>query len=831
MGNVFSDIADAAHRLLVGPGGAPTEIAAAMQQEFDAIYIDEFQDTDRRQDDIFRALSNGKNRFLVGDVKQSIYRFRSADTDIFNAYRSNFAPIGEAAPGQGATIFMSDCFRCDRHVVDFSNAVSGYLFRRMAPDMHYAKEDDLVFHKTNLPEGHVPKKCRLLLIDYQTNVQKSANTVKRPEAQMICREIRRLHDEEKKADGQPLMWKDIAVFARADSSLRPVADALAAAGIPVNDTTKKNPFENPEVLCVISLLSVIDNPQKDIHLAAVLRSPLFGFTLSDLVTMRNAADRSLSLFEAMRETAKKDDDLGARCRRVLQDLTAWREKARQLPVDKLLRYLYRNTLLYGFTGGDTAAKGYDRRNNLQRLYEYARQFESGGFRGLFQFIRYIEGVMESGQTVKEDHAAADAVTLSTVHGAKGLEYPVCFLVDTGNVKTMECIDAGRDCLIDKKTGVTFRIPNAGAFSRAETFARSVAALAYKRDELEEETRILYVAMTRAQEQLIVTGTVSGSLQKRLEQGRNLDPLTDGAHTYLKWIALALGGFESKPYCDVEHTDAATLTAFTPEATATDEAAGNATAGDTAKTLRERFDYVYPYEHLTRLPAKLSVSRLSPTVLDVYDGDAATTVEADAENLLRTFEKAPLFGVAKAADAAERGTATHEFLQFCDFERAAKEGVAAELTRLTEAGYLPDTAADEVWQTELTAFFGSRFYADLREARDVHRETRFNIFLPARDFTENPDFKAAVGDEKLLVQGVIDLFYTDKDGKLVLCDYKTDRLTPAQQKDPGAAAAFLFARHGGQLRYYKEALLSLCGRYPDRVLIYSLPLGEAVEENA
>ena len=821
----FSDIADAAHRLLVRPDGSPTEIAAAMQAEFDAIYIDEFQDTDRRQDDIFRVLSNGKNRFLVGDVKQSIYRFRGADADVFNDYRNKFAPVDQAAAGVGATVFMSECFRCNRPVIDFSNAVSGYLFPRMAANMNYTEKDDLKFAKKGLPEGYEPPKCRLSLLSSQTNDEKATNAVEDPEAHLIALEIDRLLKEGKKIDGSKLERRDIAVLSRKEKPLQAVAEVLTAMDIPVNDTTKKDPFENPDVLCVVSLLSVIDNPHKDIHLAAVLRSPLFGFSLSELVTVRSAADRSLSLFEALNKAAEKPDDaLAARCRRFLAQLSAFREKARQLPVDKLLRYLYRDTLLYGFTHGDAAQKNYARRNSLQRLYEYARRFEAGGFRGLFQFIRYIEGVMESGQTVKEDHAATDAVTLSTVHGAKGLEYPVCLLIDTGDVLRHE--DLNRSWLIDKKTGFTSCIPNDGPFSQAETFAHIAAAYAYRRADLEEEARILYVAMTRAKEQLIVTGAMTKSLQDRLSENRDLDPLTDGAHSYLKWIALALGDLSSKPYCDVVFTDPATLKPVAAAHQAADAEKDAAPSPETVKTLQERFAYVYPYEHLTRLPAKLSVSRLSPTVLDVYDGDAATTEQEDVDRLLRTFEKKPLFGADKEADAAERGTATHEFLQFCDFARAENEGVAAEIDRLIAAGYLPDTAKKEVFVEELTAFFGSRFYADLRDAREVHRETRFNIFLPARDFTENADFKAAVGDEKLLVQGVIDLFFTDKNGKLVLCDYKTDRL---KTNDPQKAAAFLFERHGEQLHYYKEALHALCGRYPDRVLIYSLPLGEAVAE--
>lgn len=822
----FSDISEAAHRLLVKPDGSPTDVALAMQGEFDAIYLDEFQDTDSRQDDIFRVLSNGKNRFLVGDIKQSIYRFRGADADVFNHYRSTFLPENKTG---GTTIFLSECFRCDRPVIDFSNAVSGYVFPRVAPEMAYSPQDDLIFGKKDLPADYIPKKCRVLLLP--------KNDVENAEARLICGEIVRLLQTGTRPDGKPVCPGDIAVFSRNSKYLAPLAKALEAAGIPVNDTTDKSPFENPEVMCVFSLLSVIDNPQKDIHLAAVLRSPFFAFSLSDLVTVRCAGgiDRSRSLYESVRAYAEQEKtELAKKCDSFLTRLAYYRKKAQQLPVDKLLRFIYRDTLLYGFTGGEAGQKSYARRTNLIRFYEYARRFEAGGYRGLYQFIRYVEGIMESGMTVKEDHATAGAVTLSTIHGAKGLEYPVCFLMETHRPFGHQ--DTRKNWLIAKKTGFSAYVPCREPFLFAETFAHAVATADYVRDDLAEEARILYVAMTRAKERLIVTGITTkatAELATGIAQNQpghaEIGPFGNLTDCYLSWILAALSHTDSRDFCEIETVDPCSPEADSQAKNAVTERAAAESDARVRARLEGRFDYVYPYAHLTRLPAKLSVSRLSPTVLDVYDGDGAAAGSADRETLLRSFDRTPLFGEKKAPSAADRGTATHEFLQFCDFARAEKEGVDAELQRLTEAGFLPETAADEVRKDELEALFGSRFYAELRTAAEIHRETRFNIFLPARDFTKDPAFKAAVGDEKLLVQGVIDLFFKDAAGRLTLCDYKTDRLTPAEQKDPKKAAAFLFARHGEQLNYYKEALLALCGRYPDRVLIYSLPLGEAVEE--
>jgi ATP-dependent helicase/nuclease subunit A len=249
-------------------------------------------------------------------------------------------------------------------------------------------------------------------------------------------------------------------------------------------------------------------------------------------------------------------------------------------------------------------------------------------------------------------------------------------------------------------------------------------------------------------------------------------------------------------------------------------------------LKERFRFTYPYKALSRLPAKLSVSRLSPGVLDVYDGESATPEsirEEDAERLLHTFERAPLFGAENPEMlAAERGTATHEFLQFCSFERAERLGIKAELERLVEERYLAPKVRELVRTDELERFFKSEFYRMLQRANKLHRETRFHIFLPAADFTNDPALARELQGERLAVQGVIDLFFENETGELVLCDYKTDRLTREELADPKLATAKLLSRHGDQLSYYAKALESLCGRLPDRIFLYSLPFGEGLE---
>ena len=844
----FSDVSRAAYNLLLSPNGSPTALARELAASFDAIYIDEYQDVNTMQDTTFRAISTERNRFMVGDIKQSIYSFRGAQPAIFADYRRRFPPLADAVQKDApcASVQMANCFRCDAPVIDFSNTVSGFLFDRCRDSIGYTKEDDLVFSKP-APETPSPA-CRVVLIDREKKdadeqpqsppLGKEANS----ELCWIAQEIERLLCEERKADGSRITPDDIAVLTRGAAYAEPLARLLRARGIKVNNTSHKSLFENPEVLCMYSLLATIDNPTRDIHLAAALRSPFFGFTLSDLVRLRNGSDRALSLYEALCEAVEtgrvSDQALLARCADFLARLRLYREKAEHLPVDRLLRYLYRETAVLGLCAQGT---GGVQRENLNQLYEYARRFEGGGYKGLYAFIRYVDDVLKNNTAMPTVSDERDAVSLITIHHSKGLEFPVCFIAGAASAFNTE--DAEVPILLDEAIGCATMLPNAGPFSRAHTFWRSALAMELMRRNLEQEMRVLYVAMTRARERLYITARPQWGVQTPLEQAElrafadSLFPartLFPKGRSFLDWILTALATKPSHEECTVEILQESEISTL-PDAPAPTANANNFTSENVkenvADVLRQRFAFVYPYQHLTRLPAKLSVSRLSPVVLDVFDTDAASSPAnwqtPDAKALLESFDRLP-FSVESKQTAADRGTATHEFLQFCDFERAARKGVAWELERLIEEGFLPPEIKDAVRMDELEHFFESDLYHSLAKASDVHRETRFHIFLPAEYFTKDAEFAQKLGGERLPVQGVIDLFFTDADGKLILCDYKTDRLTRDELANPALAAATLGARHGEQLSYYALALQELCGRAPDRVLIYSLPLGRALD---
>ena len=830
----FSDIRRYTLKLLIGEDGTPTDVARAYAKTFSHIYIDEYQDVDRVQDTIFSAISRPDNRFMVGDIKQSIYGFRGAEPHVFAEYREAF-PAYEARTEQdtSATIFMSNNFRCDKTVIDFTNAVCSYLFSFCADSIGYCPEDDLVFSKA-LPHDdyHAPKVTLSVLLppekedlsaeDDEDGDDESTISVrydkKQAEAAYIAREIARLIRHEKKADGSPIVAGDVAVLSRTRAMSAYVAKELQALGIATSDGGKDRYFEDPDVLMMLCLLNAIDNPHRDIPMAGTLRSPIFGFSLDDLVVLRRAAEPSMSLYDAVVLGQNLDTPLGARCRRFCDTLDVWRDRATSLPVDRLLREILDSEIF--LSSGLCTQPSDTRGGNLLLLYEYARRFEGSSFKGLYNFIEFINTMMEEGRKLDTPSVSItpDRVSLMTIHQSKGLEFPVCFVCGTGGKfnKTEE----RESLLFDHPLGVAMKIADGTGFGRINTPMREAILQSCSRKNTEEEMRVLYVALTRARERLYVTGTASKeeTLMEKAAIGAKIPSryAVMNTNSYLQWILTALVA---------SHDHASYTLSFVradePQSDEVQEVETSETVLAPAPDevllgmLREKYAFSYPFADLYRVPAKLSVSRLSPDVLD--ETDTSCDLVAAPTVLIPDFFKT---GTKARRSAAERGTATHLFLQFCDFSYAAHHGVREEFARLLEKQFLPTDAEDLIYFDELERFLAHPLLSEILEARSVIREQRFNILLAPEGFTKDKEFLSRIANERLAVQGVIDLILVDKDGRLCLYDYKTDRLSSDELADPALAGKRMNESHGLQLSYYAKAAEELFGRPCDRIAVYS-----------
>lgn len=827
------DYADLEHytlSILYNEDGTPSAFAEALSRTYDYIYIDEYQDTNSVQHAIFSAIARENNRFMVGDVKQSIYSFRHAEPDIFTSLRLSYPPIEKAENSPNAGIFMSKNFRSDRAVIDFTNEVFDRLFGVAGAAIGYEVGDRLVYGK-NRPENGTPVRVSLFSAKQDTD-DTSADTdgtedgdTPDGEIRYLVSEIRRLCESGRLDNGERITPKDIAILLRSGKrAADELADALKNAGIAATAEDSRDFFLNPEILLVLSLLHAIDNPHRDIPLAALLRSPLYGFTADDLVRIRMKGQTGDTLYEAL--LRYRDEAKDEKAEAFLSELSAFREVSEGIPIDRLLRHLYTETGLY--TLAENGKNGKSARKNLLLLYNYARKFEASSFRGLYNFISYVDEIIRRGETIPEAKGgleSGDAVRIMTIHKSKGLEFPVTFLARAGSPFSRE--DTKKSLLFHGSFGVATRFRDETGLAMVDNPVRRALIGYVAEKNAEEEMRVLYVALTRARERLYVSGVVPhrtdvdkylSSVLLRRRYFSHFTAVTATSH--MTMLLSALSGAHPSYTFSVGDENGEELPPIPTEDT---KKAETDTQTVTSDLLRARFDFRYPHAAATALPHKMTVSRLYPDVLDRdKDGtDAPFLTEEKAKSIPRFLSK------ERIADAAKRGTATHIFMQFCDYERLKTHTAQEELSRLVCEKFMEESDAAIVFLDELEDFRRSALFKELSDAKRIYRELRFHAGFPAAAFTENTEKKKELSDEKVLVQGVTDCVYEREDGSYVLVDYKTDRLTDYELTHREAAEEKLRTRHEEQLSYYAAAATEIFGKPPAATLIYSLPLRDTV----
>ncbi|MBQ7660507.1 MAG: UvrD-helicase domain-containing protein [Clostridia bacterium] len=809
----FSDISRYTLKLLVDDSDRDTPLAESQKAAFDAIYIDEYQDVNAVQDRIFSALSSGKNRFMVGDIKQSIYGFRGADPTIFAGLRTAYKPLASAAAGEPSSLFLSENFRCSREIIDFTNHIFDRLMPKISPDIGYQAADALV-HKKGGEDFPVPVKIALC-----EKAPKGAPPA-RGEAEYIAGEIERLVREERKQDGSRITYGDVLILLR---SLRgkgtQIAQALAARGIPVAAESKTDLLAANEIKLVRCLFGVIDNPRNDAALCGLLLSPLCGVTPDYLALLRKQNKDERLYTSLVRDISEGDldDENRRKVKSLLENIGEFRALARYTGAAELIDEVYERLGLYARIAGQNEL----RRENLELFRNIAATFGGGSYRSLSDFMRYLDSIEQNGKTTlcgAQPLAVGGAVRMMTVHHSKGLEAPVVFLADTQ--KKYNEADGGSKILYDADAGFAVCLRDESNYFSFEHLPRLAVRQKIIDTLRKDELRNLYVALTRARERLYVSAELDRPAQfvEKAKADSRLDvPYAAKKQTSFLSLILQATAADCPPDVDFQ------LLPYAPMQNAAEEieeaTAHPAPDEELAAVLAARFERVYPHPEMTEIPAKLSISALYPGILD-EDADVAE----DMGEKLPTPAERPAFLSAEADSAAARGTATHLFMQFFDFENAKAHGVSAEIERLCVHGFITPHDASLVEIPEVEAFLRSPLFGEMTAADAVFREQRFNLPLPAAAFTEDETRKAALRGREIFVQGVIDCFFIDGQGEITLIDYKTDHLPPAR----AAAEALLRARHTRQLSYYAAAIEKLCGRAPRRVLIYSLALGDTVE---
>ena len=859
----FSDVERYAYEALYEKDGSITPLARELSEKFDCIYVDEYQDVNGLQSKIFSAIAKDNNRFMVGDIKQSIYCFRSARPEIFAEMKDKFPLLGDSGDYPYASIFMSNNFRCDEPVVDFVNGIFDRMFGLLGEAIGYKNEDRLVFSKQYrdgetpvgmIPEIHIVEKPSALPSstededEAEATVKEELNTA-RAQARAIAKKISELVGNARLANGRTVEPADIAILMRSvkGSLASALGDELSLHGIPSSITEIGDLFMCEAVLLALSFISAIDNPRKDVYLSAVMMSPIFGFDADAVYRIKRSYDLDSLWERTLAYTADHPDD--ERCRYFTTSLLRYRKLAEGMPTDALISMIYRESGLFALaakTGG---------KENLILLHSYARKYEQSDFKGIYSFISYVRNLIEKQETFPAAASAEDsnAVKIMTVHKSKGLEFPVTFIAGA------ELSSGGRGdgrIIFSDNFGISIKTKDKSGLALVDNPIFNAIKQYMERNEFDEELRVLYVALTRAREMLYVYGSCK---QKSTDEylasidtmrGLLSPYLATKAKNFLDIIMLSRSCgrlFIDSPDQSAECETTEYIKAEDNEAQDPSESHTN---NNVYELLRGRFGFTSPNAHLETLPEKISVSKLTPSVLDgteeseytfeelLADEGMFTDLEADGEEcedsedgVLTSSARLPSFitGMPER-ESAKRGIATHTVMQFCDFKLLEKNGVESELSRLCRLEFLSEEDAKRVRIPELRRFVSSPLFEEMKNAKKLYRELRFNVKLPAKEFTRNEDKKQLLKDSEVLVQGVIDCIIEHCDGSLHLIDYKTDRLTKEERETVTLGEERLRKAHTLQLSYYCDAVKRMFGKAPEKIGIYSLHLGKEVEIN-
>lgn len=848
----FSDMPRFLMQLL---GDGTTEVACELQDKYDEVYIDEYQDVNEIQDTIFKIIGQNR-RFMVGDIKQSIYGFRNACPELFASYKKTFPPYdSEDNISDGCTVFMSENFRCDENVINFANTVCSALFKANAEEVGYTENDDLVFKK-NTPDGYISPQVKIDIFDGKSENDSSADdssdkgTIDEmsDEADFCAREILRLIKSEKKPDGSPVKLSDIAVLVRVKRHAPTVAAALKKYGIEYCMSAANQLFDGQDMKAILDLLRVIDNPEDDISMCGFLTNTAYSgecfLSLQEILTVRKASDTNRSLNRALLEYSDTEDPLSTllshRVKKILGMLSSLRELSKRVSADKLL------LTLKAFAEFKLICES----QAYIYLYDCACNYVKRSWNGLYSFLKYYRRLSDSGSVSLIEASSTSAVNIMTAHQSKGLEYHAVFLFgcsrkfaksDSKATLTYSRHLCAASKLINE---VSDENGNLYIDSTKDSLIRSSVIKSNYTESIYEEMRILYVALTRARERLYITATLKDYERTctKLAIMGNTKSAIMAQESFIEWILSALQNESSSKgsyTLSVHRSNDADREAHATYA-CDEEIYATDTEREYVRMLtNERADKKID-NILSYIPSKIAASKASgdllDTSLDIYK--THDMQNDDAAHALHERASLMKSGTASSFDSllsekskptfADIGTATHSFLQFCDFKRAAKTGIECEIERLVEQRFITRAAANMIDRSQIDMFFKSELFCMIEEADSIRREFQFGLFRDAKKFTSKKELYDILGDKKIYVQGAVDMLLEFEDGRIYICDYKTDRMTRAEHEDISLFKKRLICAHKDQLLQYKYAIEDIFGKTPDKIFIYSLPIGKCVE---
>lgn len=800
----FSDIEHFAINLLFYKNEAgdieKTELAEEYQNTFYEILVDEYQDTNSAQDSLFEMISNGKNRFMVGDVKQSIYRFRLAMPHIFNQKKDSYKEYSSDNSEVNQKIILDKNFRSRDGICDFTNFLFSNLMTKNIGELDYTAEEYLnygaLYDSTDVP-------CASVKIIKSVDNIDSTEYEAMHAARLILKKIK---DKEQIWDRNTESFRDIAfgdfavLFRSAKSNIPVFTRVFSEYGIPVISNNKTNLFETYEVSILISFLKVIDNPSQDIELLSTLMSVFYGYTAEDI------ASAKVNFHAASLYASIVHDE--AHFSKFIEDLRKYREYAASMSVENFVRQVISETSYISVISAMGNAE--QRKLNVMKIIEFARNFDNGESVGLTAFMRYVDSIKSAGLSVESasvSNTGNDNVHLMSIHQSKGLEFPVVILA--GAKGKYNTADTSSLIQLHPEIGVGLKVNNEEQLYRYNSFQYSCIRDMNICSVMSENLRVLYVAVTRAKEQFItlvsdkapeshiaslakklINSKISPSIVKRIQRdsdlillcallhkdGQKLRECTDIPIISNPEYTFTLDVEFMDEICQNEGSEADTNTV---PATMTDE-------------IQKKLSYQYDRYELSNFSSKRAASSLD-----------------EREKSFKFFAKTkPAFLNSSNLTAAQKGTAMHEFMQHCDYLNS-KNNLGGEIERLVNDGFLTKLQAESLDKKKLNQFFDSELAKRMFESDHIYREIKVSSFVRVSQL-EDTSF-----NDKVLIQGIADCVF-EENGELVLVDYKTDKVNSEEE---------LLDLYKNQIKFYKSAVSKTLGKNVKTAMLYSFSLGK------
>lgn len=858
-----------------------SSVAKELRAKFEEVLVDEYQDSNNVQETIINFVSrkelDNPNVFMVGDVKQSIYRFRQAKPELF---LQKYNSYGVREKDKNRKIMLYKNFRSREEIINgvnfiFSELMSGTVGEleydenealNLGASYEYPKEEgvkvagDIEFHIVD-KSGEEEKDEYEVVAELEiSNEEEEDLTGVQLEARIVGS---RINDFMNPKDGsiykvldkstgeyRKIKFKDIVILLRATKNWSEVfLEELGVMGIPIYADTGSGYFETIEIRTILSLLQVIDNPLQDVPMISILKSPIFSFTAEELADLRLIGDEGY-YYETIDKVVSKEkeatNELTEKCTYFMKSLNMWREKSIYTPIDEFIWYLYMDTSYYGYVGAMT--NGVQRQANLRILFQRAKQFEKTSFKGLFNFINFIHrlksssGDMGSAKILGENE---DVVRIMSIHKSKGLEFPVVFLSGCG--KRFNLMDLNKEVLFHEDLGLGPQVIDVKDRISYPSVAKNAIKKKFLLETLSEEMRILYVALTRAKEKLILTGSLN-NFEKNISKWNISASLSDEKiipsevlkkRSFLDWIALALckhkdgeilRGTEGSVENIVADNSHWSISLWKKSQLVVEE---NLIAVDKNeerelfinkqyntidKEIERRLGFKYKYEESSLLPSNVSVSDLKKRAYEDLQEEATYDV-FKVEKVIK-----PIFlQEERGLSPAERGTVIHFFMQKLELGKSRSfNDIKEQISDLISRDLLREEESKVINIKKILNFInspiGKRMVKAFEEGREVVRELPFYTEISALEFNKN--LPKEYNDEVVRLQGVIDAYFEEEDG-IVIVDYKTDYVGEGGVQE-------IIDRYRLQLDYYSRALEKITGKKVRERYLYLFNIDEAVE---